>query len=457
MQVLPPGPTHSPLANLRRFARDPYGVFWDAAAEFGPVFSFQVAGQPPWVSVGEPALIEQIFRGGEGDFSMATDIMKSLLPPGALVLLEGDEHGRARKLMRPAFRGDRMAGYTRSIEASVDAVVERLRTGQRIRASELFASITARTMVDCIFGIREPGRRDRLLALLEAEAQHLRAPIWPLSTMLAGGQRVQEFRRAAERLGPLSPFGFARTQRALRTMLHAEIETCRRDPSGRDDVLALLVLARDEQGHALDDDQLHAQAMSILVGGHDTSALTLAWTLWLLSGHRAHREQVLAEAREPGLAPRMTEAVIDETLRLRPIAHHTARRLARPLTLGEWSLPAGTYTLPSQAIAHFRADLWESPHEFRPDRFVSATRPSPFAYFPFGGGARLCIGRAFALLQMRVILHRLMQRVDLRVAVDADPRPALCGLLIGPSDGVPIVIEAIRPLSSPLTPNPSPR
>lgn len=146
----------------------------------------------------------------------------------------------------------------------------------------------------------------------------------------------------------------------------------------------------------------------------------------------------------------MTEAVIDETMRLRPIAHHTARRLARPLQLGDWLLPAGTATLPSQVVAHFRADLWDSPHEFRPERFSvagdrligpSASEPSPFVYFPFGASQATT---RRARQRMRVILQRLLQRVDLRVAVDADPRPAMCGALIGPSDGVPIIIETIR-------------
>ncbi|MFV8749243.1 cytochrome P450 [Nannocystaceae bacterium ST9] len=426
--MLPPGPTRSPLANLQRFARDPYGVFWDAAAEFGPVFGVQIAGQPAWVSVGEPASIEQIFRGGSDEFLAATDVTL----PGALALLD-DERS-------PTFRGERIAGHARSIAACVDAVVERLRPGQRVRASALMASITARATVECVIGIHDPTRRDRLLALLEAEAEHLRAPAWPLATLLAGG---------AERLGPLSHFAFTRTRRALRALIAAEIQQRHRDPSGRDDLLALLIEHRDERGLGSSDAELLDRAMAILIDAHDGSALSLAWALWLLSGHRAHRERVLDEAREPGQGSRMIEAVIDETLRMRPVAHHTARRLARPLELGEWSLPAGTYTLASQAVTHFRADLWDSPFEFRPERFSSATRPSPFVYFPFAGGARIGLGRSFALLQMRVILQRLLQRLELRVAVDADPRPAPCGLLIGPSDGVPIVIETIHSALAP--------
>jgi hypothetical protein len=327
-------------------------VFWDAAVEFGPVFSFQLANQPAWVSVGEPALIESIFRGGE-EFFAASEAGASSLPPGTL--LERDDPSQPALLDEAA------------IAASVDAAVEQLRPGQRMRASELFVAITT--------------RRPRKLGRLEAQAEHLRARVRPLASLLG---------RRSDRV-------------------HAD--------------------------HADQADQVELQGQ----------ALTLAWTLWLLSGHRVHREQVLDEARDPDRGWRMTDAVLDETMRLRPIAHHTARRLARPLQLGEWSLPAGTATLPSQAVTHFRADLWASPHEFRPERFVGASRPSPFAYFPFGGSPAATVQ---ARQGMRVILQRLLQRVDLRVAVDADPRPALCGSLIGPSDGVPIIVETIRPSRS---------
>jgi hypothetical protein len=320
------------------------------------VFSFRIANQPAWISIGEPALIEHVFRGGE-DFFAASEAEGSTLPPGTL--LERDDHEQPARLDES------------SIAARVDAVVEHLRPGQRVRASELLTTIAI--------------GHDRVFGRLEAEAEHLRSRARPFAAFIVGG---------------------------------------RRDST---------------------DVELHG------------SALTLAWALWLLSGHRVQREQVLDEARAHAPASSLIEAVIDETLRLRPIAHHTARRLARPLQLGDWSLPAGTATLPSQAVAHFRADLWDSPYEFRPERFsVAGDRllgsvpsdrllgpsASPFVYFPFGASQTRT---RRARQRMRVILQRLLQRVDLRVAVDADPRPAMCGALLGPSDGVPIIIETIRP------------
>ncbi len=423
--TLPPGPTRSPLANLRRFTRQPYGVFWDAAAEYGPVFSFRVTGLPAWVSVGEPELIEGIFRGPSEGLHDATDGLRYMLPPGALVQLDGEAHQRARELSLPSFCGERMPACARSIAGCVDAAVERLQPGQHLRLDELLGAITTRTTVECMFGIRDAERRDRLVALIEANSAHQRSLVWPIASMMLGGERVRGLIDASLRLGRRNPLPFARTELDLRALLQAET-----------------------------DAELHAQ-LSVLLGGLDTSAFTLAWAIWFLLTHRYAREHVLEEIERHGEIEQLEAspnhhsswitAVIDETLRIRPIAHHTARRLSAPLELGPWSLPAGTYALPSQAVAHFRADLWKNPHEFRPERFLSEPSPSPFVYFPFGGGAQTCPARSFALMQMRVILSRLLERVELRLAARADPRPALRGLLIGPSDGVPVVVDRLRP------------
>jgi hypothetical protein len=315
-------------------------VFWDAAVEFGPVFGFRLANHPAWVSVGEPALIERIFKT-DAEYFAEPETLEFPWPPGTL--LESDEHEQ------PALLDES------TIVGRVDAVVDRLRPGQRLRATELFTTIV--------------GGRGRVLGRLEAEVEHLGHRVRPFASILAGG--------------------------------------------------------RSDPGTA------HQHGL----------ALTLAWSLWLLSGHRVHRERVLEEAREPARGCLGIAAVIDETLRLRPFAHHTARRLARPLSLGDWLLPAGTVAMPSQVVTHFRADLWDSPHEFRPERFSSASEPSPYVYFPFGGSPA---ASSRARRRMRAILQRLLQRVDLRVAVDANPRPAMCGSLLGPSDGVPIIIETLR-------------
>lgn len=388
--MLPPGPTRTPLANLRRFVRDPYATFWDAAAEYGPVFAFALSGQPAWVSVGEPALIERLSQLG----------LAARLPTDALAL-----PGIARAELDTPTPTSTPTPEAGPIVSCVDALVDRLRPDQRVRASELFTAILARVLVARVVDPRDTSRHARLLTRVLARAD---------------GSRTRWLERVASaRLGPGLPLD--RSRRALRSELQATLELGRVD-------------------EARDVDELLGSTRDLVEG----SALTLAWAIYLLSTHRGPREQVLAEARDPTIGSRMTEAVIDETARMRPVVHHLALRLAHPLELGEWWLPAETYVLPSQIVAHFRGDRWESPYEFRPERFTSATRPSPSVYFPLGGAARR---RELARGWMRVVLQRLLARLDLHVAAQADPRPVIRGDHIGPSDGVPLVIERVRPIT----------
>ncbi len=382
--VLPPGPTQRPLGNLARFVADPMALFWDAAAEYGPTFSLQLAGQPTWVCVGDPLQIERVQQA-----------------PGASN--ERDEPMRGDRLLpglawaRDQAIGDATSELTETAWRHVDVAVGGLRADQRIRASELLLGIFAPIVVDALVP-DDPGGARRLLALVLESGR-----------AATGGSRV---RGAGERL--VGFVGAPRLRRALGERLGQA-----RTLGLADDVDALVELVRD------------------LVEG---CALTLAWTLWLLSTHRVWRERVIEEARDATLGSRTCEAVIDETLRLRPVVLARIRRLALPLVLGEWSLPPDTWVLATQVVAHLRGDVWESAFEFRPQRFGSATRPSPGVFFPLGGARSESLARA----SMCAVLLRLLARVDLHVAAAANPRPALCGSVIGPSDGVPLVIERVH-------------
>jgi cytochrome P450 len=228
----------------------------------------------------------------------------------------------------------------------------------------------------------------------------------------------------------------------LRRLVGEELERGRAHASTRRDLLARLIGAKDEAGEPLADDVLYAQLRSILLGAHDTSAITLSWATHFVLRDRVASELVsVGQKAEPEAAH--VDAILKETLRIRPVAHHTARVAKRAFTLGSYTVPRGVYVLPSQAVTHFRDALWDAPREFRAERFLGAA-PSPYQYFPFGGGSRACLGRAFALLQMRILLTRMLERVTLRLAPGADSRPAMCGLLVGPSDGVPVVVDRVR-------------
>ena len=426
--------------------RHPYAPFWEAARRHGPVFTIRLAGQPTWVSVGDPVLVERVFRAAPDELEGATDVMRMLLPEGALVLLQGDAHRRMRRTLAPFFQPEPMARHAEVMRRAIDAAIDGLVPGQRVRLLDLYAGVTLRTIVECVFGVTREALRRELEQTMTLELRRLARPDLVLATLLFSGERVGRFlawieeraRSRAER--SVMPLGNLKAK--LRRLVRDELTKGRARPSARRDLLGRLLDAKDEAGAPLADDVLYAQLRSILLGAHDTSAITLSWaTHFVLRDPEASELIGAGRAGQPEAAH--VDAVLKETLRIRPVAHHTARVATRAFALGPYEVPKGAYVLPSQAVTHFREALWDAPHEFRPGRFLEAT-PSPYQYFPFGGGSRACLGRAFALAQMRILLTRMLERVTLRPAPGADPRPAMCGLLVGPSDGVPVVIEGVR-------------
>jgi cytochrome P450 len=252
-------------------------------------------------------------------------------------------------------------------------------------------------------------------------------------------------------LGPWSPYGrFRRRLVRIDRMLLEEIERRRRsaDRSARSDVLSLLLDAVDEDGKPMTAEELRDELVTLLVAGHETSATSLAWTLYYVLRHPRVLAAVRAELREAfGDGPvtpggiqglRYLDAVVKEVARLRPILTFVARNLQSPVSLGEWRLPAGMTVAPCIYLVHRREDLYAAPEAFRPERFFDA-KPSPYEYFPFGGGARRCLGMAFALYEMKVVLATVLSSVALELPEDSDVRAVRRAITIAPSDGVRVV------------------
>jgi cytochrome P450 len=246
--------------------------------------------------------------------------------------------------------------------------------------------------------------------------------------------------------GRWSPWArFKRARAALDSFLYDEIAQRRaeRDLDQRDDVLSLLLQATDEDGQAMRDQELRDELVTVIGAGHETTATALAWAF----------ERVL---RNPPVLQRLTEsleggdeyldATIKETLRMRPVILDIARRLTQEIELGGYRIPAGALLLPSIAATHYRADLYPDPEQFRPERFLGQP-PESYAWIPFGGGVRRCIGASFAQFEMRVIMRAILERADLRAARAAPERPRLRNITIAPARGCRVVLERpLRPL-----------
>jgi len=213
--------------------------------------------------------------------------------------------------------------------------------------------------------------------------------------------------------------------------------------SGRSDVLSLLVQARYDDGQPLEDQALRDELMTMLLAGHETTATALAWAVHHLLAHPEVGARLLDELH-PRLAPHEVvrlpylDAVCRETLRLTPIVPLVGRRLTRPMRIAGTPLPAGVVAAPCIYLAHRRPERWPEPARFRPERFLES-KPTPYEFLPFGGGVRRCLGMAFALVEMNIVLAGVLSRVELRAAPGYQVRVVRRSVTLAPSEGMPVV------------------
>lgn len=474
MRAFPPGPRRSRLRQLIDMVKEPYGFYQKSYREFGPISSVHLMGQPKWVLVGDPKAVKMIFKSTADEFHGDSEGVKYLVGPKTVLFLNGEEHRRERRVMNAPFKHERMAIYAERMIESASDVIDGLRPGDQLVALELMQKITLRVIVECIFGVSDPKQRDRLQHLLADHMHSMQNGALMASGLAIGGDRLRAILQAGTRLFA-TPFRdddpppaenpirrFFETRSEILDILRSELRKAKSGARGdRDDVLAMLASAHYEDGVEMSDDSRMDELFALLIGGHETTAITLAWAL-----HYVARDPAMARKLRDELdgifgdgpvdavgieRAKYLHAVIDETLRIRPVAAAVPRKTMQDLDLGGYHVPAGTNTIPCAAILHFREDLWPEPETFRPERFLDK-RPSPFHFLPFGGGSRACLGRPFAVMEMRVVLAEMVRRLDLSPGKGAATVPAQLGILAGPSDGVPIRVDAVRERAAARTP-----
>jgi cytochrome P450 len=377
-------------------------------AEFGPTFTVNRLGDRI-VFTGEPDLIHTLYAVDDPELfrSAVTDTVDVLLGQRSLLSASGKRHTQERKLMMPPFHGERMRGWA----ATMADVGRRAfaRTGET-RALERTQMATLEVIIRVIFGVDDDRRIHEFRAALIAMMSAVR-PGFLFSRALQhdwlGLAPYARYRRASERVEALLSEQVARTRAAL---------------DGRTDVLADLLRARYDDGSAMDDQGIADQLRTLLIAGHETTAVILAWAFYFI----LRDADVLARLRGeldalgPSVAPEQLArlpylgAVVDETLRIRPVTADTVRVLARPWQFGKWLLPAGTSVAASALLVHFDPELWPEPRQFMPDRFLRA-RPRPNVFLPFGGGTRRCLGATFARFEACVILGTVLRERKLEL------------------------------------------
>ena len=432
---LPPGPRAGPLLTVRFLLRAPQ-LLDGCARRYGDMFTVATTPERVVVITSDPAVIKQVFTGdpnllyaGEGN-----QVLAPLLGPRSVLTLDGAEHMRQRKLMLPSFHGERMQAYG---ELMADVTAREIATWPRGSAFPVLPAtqaITLQVIMRAVFGIRDDRRREELGRLLR--------DLMDTPTKYRTLVMLQMTSSAHPR--PRSTWGrFRAAVRRVDAVLYDEIRERRADPGAgdREDVLSLLLQARDEDGEPLTDSELRDELMTLLVAGHETTATALAWTLERLVRHPA----VLARLRDEVAAgdDEYLDAVIAETLRLRPVVPAVIRRLKADMEFGGRLLPEGAHIAPSIYLTHRRADLYPEPLDFRPERFLGV-KPGTYTWIPFGGGVRRCLGASFALYETRVVLRTILEHVVPREECRPGERIARRAITYAPARGGRIGVADAR-------------
>jgi len=440
--ALPPGPRAPAVVNAVRLARRPLQLLREWHARYGDVFSVSITGFGTGVYVADPDAIRDLFTGDQSDLRAgeANSFMEPVLGAHSVLILDGREHLRQRKLLLAPFQGARVGGFREVIRDVAEREVATWRPGAQLVLRERMRALTFEVICRAVFGVTRPERvqrlRERLVAVIDS------SPVF----MMVGAARAD--------LGPLSPGGrFARRLRAADAVLVAEIERRRREPDleERSDVLSLLLRARDEEGRGMTVGELRDELFTMLAAGHETTATGLAFAFDLL----LHNPAVLARLRDEiaaGDGDAYLDAVVKETLRLRPVIDAAERTLTMPRAVAGWELPAGAKVYPGIALVHMREDLYPEPQEFRPERFVQDGAES-YSWLPFGGGIRRCIGAALAQAEMAEVLRVAVPALELRPLRDRPDPVVLRGITLAPRHGVQVSVErcslaAGRPVAS---------
>ena len=445
MTSLPPGPTESPAVQTARWLVRPIAFMESCRRRYGDAFSVTFLGfETPLVMVSDPDVIRALYSERRHGLPPGrTAALRPVMGARSILLLEGAEHLSRRKLMLPPFHGARMAAYEDTIREVAEADVEGWPLDEPFTLHPRMQGVTLEVILRAVFGVTDPQRRELLGRLLPRLLQ---------DTSSAGMQFGVLLARRFNRPGPLA--GLAQLTQEIDDVLLAEIAERREDPglAEREDILSMLTLARFEDGSAMDDREVRDQLVTLLLAGHETTATALAWTVDLLLRNPARLERLTAEV-DAGEGDAYLRAVIQESLRLRPVVPLAGRRLACELRTDALTLPAGTDVTPAIWLTHTRADLYPEPLAFSPERFLDSA-PTTYGWIPFGGGVRRCLGAAFAELEMRVVLTTMLRRRVLHAASPNAEHATRRNVTLSPRNGTQV--RASRRVAPPATAAPAP-
>lgn len=420
------------LINSVKAVRDPMGYRDGLRERFGPVCKLKDAVIGDAVQISDPALVGKLFRGDAETFEIgeARDLMEPITGSQSILLLNGKRHLRMRKLLLPPFHGEAIAHYRELVEQIAEREIDTWQVGKTVRTRALAQAVTLEVIIRAVFGISNASQ--------VAELKRLLPPLSDIHPALA-------FEFVRRDLGPRSPWGrFVRTRARVDEMLYAEIDARRQaaDLAERDDILSLLLMARDEQGNALTDTELRDELVTILLAGHETTATSIGWAFERLLRTPHALDRLTAEVKA-GESTDYLDATIKETLRIRPVVMEVARSLTAPVEIDGYRFEAGTQLIAAISVVQHSPEIYDEPQAFRPERYLEGA-PEPYTWIPFGGGIRRCLGASFAQLEMQVVIGAILRRAKLRAPSQKPEKQRFRGVVLMPGRGGEAVVEGVR-------------
>lgn len=440
--TLPAGPQTSPFLRRVKLITRPLDYLEDYAKVYGDAFTLWGRSEFPIVYFSHPQALQTIFTADPSHFEVGRGNrgLRFLLGDNSLILLDGDRHQRQRQLLTPPFHGDRMRTYGETICQIAQQVSSEWQIGQPFDIRSSMQEIALRVILRAVFGLDEGPRFQELRQLLSSMLDLMSSPLNSASFFFPFLQRDY---------GAWSPWGRILCQKQqIEELIYALIhERWAESDLNRQDILSLMMSARDQEGQMMTDAQLHDELMTLLVAGHETTASALTWAFYWIDRLPEVRARLLKELDSLGDTPDSTAiarlpyltAVCQETLRIYPIVLNAFfRRVKSPIEIMGYKLEPGALLVPSIYLTHHREEVYPQSKQFKPERFLER-QFSQYEYLPFGGGNRRCIGMAFAQFEMKLVLATILSRFQLALVNNRPVRPVRRGLTVAPPSGLRMI------------------
>lgn len=445
--TLPEGPQGPRLWQLLQWIARPIEFMNGCVARYGDTFTVRLWQFRPLVFFSHPQAVQDIFKADPAlfDVGLYNGILRPMTGDNTLLLLDGDRHQQRRQLVMPPFHGERMRAYGSLICEITRQVAAAWSVGQPFRVRPSMQEISLRVILRAVFGLVEGDRYETLRGLLEELLEAIGSPLSSSLLFIAALQ---------QNWGAWSPWGqFVRRRAQIDQLIYSEIRARRAEPiANGEDILSLLLAARDEAGQPMTDQELRDELVTLLLVGHETTASAMTWALYwihqtpgVLEALRHELEALPPDADATAIArlPYLN-AVCQETLRIYPIAPITFPRVTRePVTIRGQRYDAGVGLVPCIYLMHRRPDLYPDPAQFRPERFLERSF-SAYEYLPFGGSNRRCLGMALALYEMKLAIATLLTEFDLALVSSRPLKPSRRGVTLAPPSSLQMVVNRRR-------------